>query len=105
MMLLKHEKTGYIHTRVLSIFAKLRLTLGVLRSSSCALQTILLSFLLTGITCQETGLLQNRSVVSTCFEQRTCDAMTHCTGLAGITAAVYVDLNVKLILCLSQDKR
>ena len=41
MMLLKHEKTGYIHTRVLSIFAKLRLTLGVLRSSSCALQTVL----------------------------------------------------------------
>lgn len=82
-----------------------RLTLGVLRCTSCAFETVLLSFLFTGITCQETGLLENRSVISTCFEKSTGDTMTHCAGLACIAAACNVDLDIELIFCLSQNKR
>ena len=72
-----------------------RLTLAELLATASRAETDLLTFDFTGIARDETGLAQGRLEGCVIVDQRTGDAVAHCAGLAGLTAAVDVDHDVK----------
>ena len=63
------------------------LALGELGSATCGLQTVLLSFLHSGIAGHEAGSLQGRTVLGIQDNQSAGNAVTDSAGLAGNTAA------------------
>ncbi len=72
------------------------LTFAELRSPTCSFETVLLSFLHTRVSREESCLLQKGTVAVVCQKKRTGYAVTDCACLSGNTAALYVCYNVKL---------
>ena len=81
-----------------------RLSLGELRCTTSAFQTILLSFLHTRISGKEACFLQSGSEFSICLAKRTSDTVADRACLTGCAAALNSDLEIILIdrLCLDQ---
>ena len=73
-----------------------RLALGELGSATCGLQTVLLSFLHSGVAGHETGSLQRSAVLGVQQNQSTGDAVTDSAGLAGNAATCDGDNDVNL---------
>lgn len=82
-----------------------RLSLRELEPLTRALLSVLLTFLLTRITCDQAGLLQGRAEVGVEFHQRTRDPVTNRSGLSGRTTAIDVHKNVELADRVGQAKR
>ena len=82
-----------------------RLTLGVLVTGAGSSQTVLLTFLLTGIAGQQAGMLQGAAQGGIGLEQSTGNAEAHSFGLTGNAAAAHVDLDVVLFGELGEGKR
>jgi hypothetical protein len=72
-------------------------TLGVLRSLTGLLQTVLLGLLLAVVTGQEACLLQRRTLLGVKLGEGSGNAQTERTGLARNAAAVHGDVDVELI--------
>ena len=81
-----------------------KLSLRELRSATCLLETVLLSFLDSGVAGQEAFLLEGGTAIGFCLKQSACDAETDCAGLTGIAAAVDVNHNVILALCAEKHE-
>ena len=81
-----------------------QLSLGELRSATSGLQTVLLSFLHSGVTGQETGGLQRSTELGVDGQQGTGDAVTDSAGLAGNAAAADGNDNIDLVDQLSGDQ-
>ena len=77
-----------------------RLSLGELRSTSCALESVLLSFLHSGVTSKETSLLKSGLVGLVSGKKSTSNAVTDRTCLTGEAATVYVSNDVELAFSL-----
>ena len=67
-----------------------------LEALACSLLSVLLSFLHSWVTCQESERLQSRSESGVHFNQRSADAVSDCTRLSHNSAAVDIDDNVIL---------
>ena len=81
-----------------------RLSLGELGSATCGLQTVLLSFLHSGVAGQETGGLQGSAVLGVDGQQGAGDAVTDSAGLAGNAAAGDGDNDVNLAQHVGGDQ-
>ena len=90
---------------VLSSLMILKLSFGELRRATSCLETVLLTLFHTWITCKESSSFQNRSVLSVCLKECSCNAVSDSTSLSCISAAFYVNENVKFALCLCSSKR
>ena len=82
---------------VKTVFSRERLSLGELRCTTSALQTILLSFLHARISGKEACFLQSGSELSISLAKRTCDTVADCACLAGCAAALDSDLEIILV--------
>ena len=82
-----------------------RLSLGELRCATSGLQTVLLSFLHSGVAGQETCSLQSGAQLGVQGQQVTGDAVTDRAGLTGNAAACDGDNNVNLANQLLQECR
>ena len=82
-----------------------KLSLGELRSAARLLEAVLLSFLRAGIAGKEAFLFEGGTAVGLRFQKGAGDTQTDRAGLAGITAADYVDEYVVFIFRLEQDER
>ena len=80
------------------------LALGVLRRTTCTVQTSLLTLNCTSVAGQEASLLQLGALLWVVLVQSTSDSQTHCAGLAGWATAVQRCLDVELVLALQQDQ-
>ena len=75
-----------------------KLSLGELRCFTCLMQSVFLTFFRTRVTSEVTFFLEDRSVCfAVCDAECSCDAVTDSACLAGVTAAVHVDVDVKLV--------
>ena len=72
------------------------LSLGELGSTTSCLETVLLSFLHSGVSGEETCLLEKGAVGIVSEKESAGYAVTDCACLAGDTAAVYVSNDVEL---------
>ena len=81
------------------------LTLGVLRGTTCLVQTGLLALHRTGIAGEETSLLQGRAIVDVELVKSTGDREAESTGLAGGAATLEVGLDVELTVALEKYER
>ena len=79
--------------------------LAELGSTTCSLQTVLLTLLHTRIAGQEAGLLQNGTVLIALLQQGAAQAVTDRTSLTGNTAAGNADDDIVLALQAQQDQR
>ena len=62
------------------------------------MQSVFLTFFRTRVTSEVTFFLEYRSVCfAVCDAECSCDAVTDSACLTGITAAVHVDVDVKLV--------
>src|SRR4030095_11380076 len=81
------------------------LSLRELEPLSRSLLSVLLTFLLSRIACNQSSLLQSRAKVRVEFHQRTRDPVTNRTGLSCRSAAVDIHKDVELAGCIGQAKR
>ena len=81
---------------VFEVLMRNRLSLGELGSATCSLQAVLLSFLHSGVTGQETSGLQRSAVLGVQIQQGAGDAVTDSAGLTGNAAAGDGDNNINL---------
>lgn len=81
------------------------LSLAELRRAACGLKAVLLTLLHAGISGQIACCLEHRSVLGVSLEQGTGDAVTDGSGLAGVTAALDINLDVELIQSLGCAER
>ena len=82
------------------------LSLRELACSSCLFETVLLSFLHSGVSCQESSSLQGWSVsFSVSFAESSGNSVSQCSGLTSVTAAVYRSDYVELAFASSDFKR
>src|SRR6187551_510110 len=79
-----------------------QLTFRELESRTGTLLPVFLAFLLTRVTRDEARLFQCRTQVRIKFHQRTRNAVTHGTGLSGLSAAVDIDVDVKFLIVFRQ---
>ena len=74
-----------------------RLTLAELRSATCGFETVLLPLLHSGVTGQETCLLEGCAIFCGInVEKSTGNAVTDCACLSGVAAAVNIDDDIEL---------
>ena len=86
--------------------AVLRLSLRELACSSCFLETVLLSFFHSGISCQESSSLEGRSVsFSVSFAESSGNSVSECACLTSVTTAMHCSDHVKLAFASSNFKR
>ena len=78
--------------------------LAELGSATCGLQTVLLSFLHSGVAGHEASSLQSGAVLGIQSDQSTGDAVTDSAGLAGNAAASDGDNDVNLAQQVSGDQ-
>src|SRR5699024_7169698 len=81
-----------------------RLTLGVLRSTTCLVQTSLLTLNCTCVTGQQASLLQGSAVSWVVNVQCTGNSQTQCAGLTGWATAVDGNLHVELAFTVQQGQ-
>src|SRR5699024_4112705 len=81
------------------------LALGVLRGTTCTVQTCLLTLDSTSVAGQAASLLQLGALLRVVLVQGAGDSQTHRTSLAGRAAAGQGCLDVELVLALQQDQR
>lgn len=82
------------------------LSLRELACSSCFLETVFLSFLHSGVSCQESGSLEGRSVsFSVSFTKSSGNSVSECACLTSVTTAMYCSNHVKLAFASSNFKR
>ena len=75
-----------------------RLSLAELGSFTCLVQTVFLTLFCSRVTSEVTFALESCSVrFAVCDAECSCDAVTDCAGLSGVTTAVNVDVHVKLV--------
>ena len=72
------------------------LSLGELRCTTCALESVLLSFLHTRVTSEEASSLECGLVCLVSLYERSCKTVTDSACLTGKTAAVYVCDDIEL---------
>ena len=84
---------------------KYRLSLGELGCATCSLQTVLLSFLHSGVAGHETSSLQRSAVLGVQGDQSAGQAMTDSASLAGNTAASDGNNDVNLAQHIGGDQR
>ena len=58
----------------------------------------------TWITCKESSSFQNWSVLSVCLKQCSCNAVSDSTSLSCVSAAFYINENIKFALCLCSSQ-
>jgi len=75
------------------------LSLGELACATSCLETVLLSFLHSGVSCEEACLLEERTVCVVSKEKSSCNAVTDSTCLTGDTTTVNVCNDVVLAHC------
>ena len=78
------------------------LSLRELRCTTSFLQAVLLSFLCTRVSRQETCSFQYGTAVFFSFKKRTCYAKTNCACLTSVTTAEYVYKNVIFGFCFNR---
>lgn len=83
----------------------LKLALRELRCTTRAFETVLLTFLHTWVTCEETCGFERRTEVRVYLKQGTGNAVADCAGLASVAAAVDVNENVVAAESFSRYKR
>ena len=83
----------------------MRLSLAELRSTTSSLETVLLSFLHSRVTSEETSSLKCRTELCVILEQGTGDTVTDRTSLTGYAAALYSADHVELFEGISQCQR
>ena len=76
------------------------LSLRELRSTTCGLETVLLSLLHSGVTSEKASLLEKGLVGLVCGKERTSNTVTDSTCLAGEATTVNVSNDVELTLSL-----
>ena len=81
-----------------------KLSLRELRCTTSFLQAVLLSFLCTRVSRQETCCFQCRTAVLFRFQKRTSYTQTDCACLTCVTAADYVYKNVVLSFCFQKHE-
>ena len=74
----------------------LGLSLRELGSTACGFEAVLLSFLHTGVTGEESCLLEGGTVGCVCLKQSLCNAVTDGACLSGESSAVYAADDVEL---------
>ena len=75
-----------------------KLSLAELGSFTCLVQTVFLTLFGSRVTSEVTFALESCSVrFAVCDAECSCDAVTDSACLAGVTAAVHVDVDVKLV--------
>ena len=74
----------------------LELSLAELGCATSSLETVLLSFLHSGVTCEKTCSLESSTVCLISEKQCSCDAVTDSASLTGNTTTVYVSNDIKL---------
>ena len=74
---------------------ELKLSLAELRSATGCLEAVLLSFFHTRVAGQVSGLLQNASELRIRLKQSSCNAVSDGACLSGISAALYIDKDIK----------
>jgi len=79
---------------------RMRLSLGELACATSCLETVLLSFLHSGVSCEETCLLEERTVCVVSEEESSGNAVADCACLTGDTTTVNVSNDVKLTCCV-----
>ena len=88
-----------------SVFSdSLELSLAELRCSTSCLETVLFTLFHTWITCKESSSFQNWSVLSVCLKQCSCNAVSDSTSLSCVSAAFYINENIKFALCLCSSQ-
>ena len=84
----------------------MRLALAELRSATSGFETVLLSFLHSRVTGEETGLLQRSAeVLGIVLEQSSGDTVADSTGLTGNTAACNAANDVELLFGTGENER
>ena len=82
------------------------LSLGELRRATSGLEAVLLSFLHSRVTGEETGLLQRSAeVLGIVLEQSSGDTVADSTGLTGNTAACNAANDVELLFGTGENER
>ena len=83
---------------------ELKSALAELRCTTCSLETVLLSFLHTWVTCEEASLLECWTEFCVELEESTCDTETDSTCLAceAATENCYVDVELAEKICFSK---
>ena len=84
---------------------RMKLSLGELWSTSCGFETVLLSFLHSGVAGHEAGGLQRSAVLRVQGDQSAGNAVADSTGLTGYAAAGDGDDNVNLAQQIGGDQR
>ena len=85
---------------LLIIAVRLYLSLGELACATSCLETVLLSFLHSGVSCEETCLLEERTVCGVSEEESSGNAVADCACLTGDTTTVNVSNDIELALCV-----
>ena len=89
---------------VLSSLIILKLSFRELRCSTSCFETVFLTLFHTWITCKESSSFQNWSVLSVCLKQCSCNAVSDSTSLSCVSAAFYINENIKFALCLCSSQ-
>ena len=84
---------------------ELKLALAELRRATGSLEAVLLSLFHSRVTSQVTCFFQNRSEISICMKQSSCDTMTDGACLSCISASANIYQNVKFILGFCRCQR
>ena len=88
-------------SEVLIVFCiRLKLSFRELRCSTSCFETVFLTFFHTWVTSKESSSFKNWSVFSVCFKKGSCNTMSDGTSLSCISAACYINKNVKFAFCL-----
>ena len=83
----------------------LSLPLGKLEAFPCALLSVLLAFLDSGIASDQASVFERRPQVGIEFEQGSSYAVTNGSGLSRWTTAAHVDYQIKLVRGFRQLQR
>ena len=95
----RHTKTkSSANAELLYIRNSNFLTFGELRSTTSALESVLLSFLHTRVSGEESSCLKSRTIVLVSGYESTSYAVTDSTCLPGEATTVYVSNDVELAL-------
>ncbi len=90
---------------LLIVAVRHKLSLGELRSTTCCLESVLLSFLHTRVTGEKTCTLKNGSVVLVSGKERTSRTVADSACLTRETAALYGSNDIKLAHGLGSCER
>src|SRR5699024_9687599 len=81
------------------------LSLAELRRTTGGFEAVFLTLFHSRVTGQVACCFQNRSVLSVCLKQSSCNAVSDSACLSCISAAFNINKDIKLAVCLSSNQR